>query len=53
MMAVIFSGSTARLKQTEAYQDLKPLFDRELELIEMEDWEQFEKTCQQIRNLGL
>jgi hypothetical protein len=40
-------------KATEAYQDIKPLFDRELELIEMEDWEQFEQIYQQIRDLGL
>jgi hypothetical protein len=40
-------------KPTEAFQKIKPLFDRELELLKAEDWDQFEQAYQRIKDLGL
>ncbi|KAA0254431.1 MAG: hypothetical protein EDM79_20875 [Chloroflexi bacterium] len=38
---------------TDAFQSVKPLFDRAREQVEAEEWEQFDKAYQQIEALGL
>ena len=42
-----------KFEPTEDFAPLRPLFDREMELAETEDYDELEKVCGQIENLGL
>lgn len=48
-----FPWRTCTFTPTEAFQTVKPLFDRALELVRAEEWEPFDEAYQQIQALGL